>query len=250
MELIGEVVAWFADPARWTGSDSIPKRLLEHLLLSGSSVALGLSIALPVGLFIGHTGRGALLAIAVANIGRAVPSYALLFVFFPIFGLGLAGFATPFPALVLLSIPPILTNTYVGLRDVDRDLVEAARGVGMNAREMLLRVELPIALPVVIAGLRTAAVQVVATATLAALVAGGGLGRYIVDGFALRQEDRLIGGAVLVALLALATERVFTFAERRLVSPGIRRTQLAAGGPYEFAGQAPVPAGGPPGTSP
>jgi osmoprotectant transport system permease protein len=245
MELLGEVVAWFLDPARWSGSDAIPKRLLEHVALSGLAVALGLAIAFPVGLFIGHTGRGALLAIAVANIGRAVPSYALLFVFFPIFGLGLGGFATPFPALVLLAIPPILTNTYVGLRDVDREVVEAARGMGMNARQMLTRVELPIALPVAVAGLRTAAVQVVATATLAALVAGGGLGRYIVDGFALRQEQRLVGGAILVALLALVTERAFTLSERRLVSPGLRGRPEPGGQPYEFAGQAPVPAAGP-----
>jgi osmoprotectant transport system permease protein len=240
MELLGEVSAWFTDPAQWSGSNAIPKRLLEHVLLSGTAVLMGLSIGLPIGMYIGHTGRLAVVAIAVANIGRAVPSYALLFVFFPLFGLGLAGFATPFPALVLLAIPPILTNTYVGLRDIDRDVIEAGRGMGMNARQMLLGLELPIALPVVVAGLRTAAVQVVATATLAALVAGGGLGRYIVDGFALRQQERLVAGALLVALLALLTERAFTLLERRLVSPGLRGRD-ASGRPPEFAGAAAAP---------
>jgi osmoprotectant transport system permease protein len=159
--------------------------------------------------------------------------------FFPIFGLG---FGTAFPALVLLAIPPVLTNTYVGLRDVDRDTVEAARGMGMTEWQLLRSVELPIALPVIVAGARTAAVQVVATATLAALVAGGGLGRYIVDGFALQDDGRLLGGAILVALLALATERLFTLVERRLVSPGLRGASPPSDRPFEFAGQAPLPA--------
>jgi osmoprotectant transport system permease protein len=239
MEVIRLVVDWFGDPKRWTGADGIPNRLVEHVGLSGAVVIVSLAIALPVGLYIGHTGRGAIVAIGAANLGRAVPSYALLLMFFPIFGLG---FGTAFPALVLLAIPPILTNTYVGLRDVDRDTVESARGMGMTEWQLLRSVELPIALPVIVAGARTAAVQVVATATLAALVAGGGLGRYIVDGFALQDDGRLLGGAILVALLALATERVFTLVERRLVSPGLRGAAPPGGRPYEFPGQAPVPA--------
>jgi osmoprotectant transport system permease protein len=242
VEIIRLVVGWFADPARWTGSDGIPNRLIEHVGLSAFVVTVALAIALPVGLYIGHTGRGAIIAIGAANLGRAVPSYALLLMFFPLFGLG---FGTAFPALVLLAIPPILTNTYVGLRDVDRDTVEAARGMGMTDWQLLRSVELPIALRIIVAGTRTAAVQVVATATLAALVAGGGLGRYIVDGFALQDDGRLIGGAILVATLALLTERLFTLVERRLVSPGLRGTAPPGGQPYEFAGQAPLPAGPP-----
>ena len=132
------------------------------------------------------------------------------------------GFAAAFPALVVLALPPILTNTYVGLREVDRDTVEAGRAMGMRETQLLRRVELPIALPVIVTGVRVAAVQVVATATLAALVGGGGLGRFIVDGFALRQQDMLVAGAILVALLALLTERSLTFLERRVVSPGLR----------------------------
>jgi osmoprotectant transport system permease protein len=192
-------------------------------------------IALPAGLLIGHTGRGGLLTVAVANFGRAVPSYALLLVFLPIFGLG---DDAALPALVLLAIPPILVNAYTGLREVDRDLVEAGRGMGMTELQLLARVELPAAAPVIVAGLRVAAVAVIATATLAALVAGGGLGRYIADGFGLREQDRLLAGAILVALLALVVERIFTFVERRLLLPGDRRAPSAAD-------LAPAPAGGP-----
>jgi osmoprotectant transport system permease protein len=220
MELVGEVVAWFSDPASWSGSNGIPTRLVEHLRLSVAAMLVATLLALPVGLLIGHTGRGGLLAVGIANLGRAIPSYALLLVFLPIFGLG---DDAAFPALVLLAIPPILVNTYVGLREVDRDLVEAGRGMGMTELQLLTRVELPAAAPVIIAGLRTAAVAVVATATLAALVAGGGLGRYIADGFGLRDEARLVAGAILVALLALAVERAFTLVERRALLPGDRR---------------------------
>jgi osmoprotectant transport system permease protein len=233
MELLGEVAAWFADPANWSGTNGVPNRLLEHLRLSGASIAVAMLVALPIGLWIGHTGRGGAVAVGIANLGRAVPSYALLLVFLPFFGLGEA---TAFPALVLLAIPPILVNAYTGLREVDRDLVEAGRGMGMTELQLLGRVELPAAAPVIVAGLRIAAVAVVATATLAALVAGGGLGRYIADGFGLRDQPRLLAGAILVALLALAVERGLTLVERRLLLPGDRRRP----GP---AGAAPGPAG-------
>ena len=219
METVGLVATWFGSAATWTGPAGIPVRLIEHLALTAAAMALACLLALPTGLLFGHTGRGGALAIAVANIGRAVPSYALLLLLFPVFGLD---FALALPALVLLAIPPILTNAYVAVRGVDADLVEAGRGMGHGELQLMLRVELPVALPVILAGVRTAAVQVVATATLAALVAGGGLGRFIVDGFALRDDGMLIGGAVLVALLAVAVERGFAAAERRLVSPGLR----------------------------
>lgn len=219
MELIGDVVAWFTDPANWSGTTGIPNRMFEHIWLSALTVAVGAAIALPIGLFIGHTGRGALLAVSVANIGRALPSYSLLLIFFTFFGIG---FATAFPALLALTIPPILTSTYVAVREVDRDMVEAGRGMGMTEAQLLRRVELPMAMPVIVAGVRIAAVQVVATATLAALVGGGALGRFIVDGFGLQQDDQLVGGAILVAVLALLTERAFTMLERLVISPGIR----------------------------
>lgn len=230
MDLLG-VAAWFTDPASWSGTNGIPNRVFEHVWLSGLVVLVGAAIAIPAGLVIGHTGRGAFLTVSVANLGRAIPSYALLLIFFTFFGIG---FATTFPALLALTIPPILTSTYVGVREVDRDIVEAGRAMGMTELELLRRVEVPIALPVIIAGVRIAAVQVVATATLAALVGGGTLGRFIVDGFAAQLYDQLVGGAILVAVLAVLTERAFTVAERALVSPGL-------GGRERPMGSTPLP---------
>ena len=221
MELINEVVAWFGDPSNWSGTSGIINRTTEHVVLSVISVVAAILIAVPAGLFIGHTGRGAFITVTTANLGRAIPSYALLIIFVTWFGIG---FAAAFPALVVLALPPILIATYVGLREVDRDMVEAGRAMGMRETQLLRRVEVPIALPVIVSGVRVAAVQVVATATLAALVGGGGLGRFIVDGFALRQQDMLVAGAILVALLALLTERALTFLERRVVSRGLRPT--------------------------
>lgn len=219
MDLINEVAAWFTDPSNWTGTSGILNRTAEHVMLSVVSVLAALLVALPAGLFIGHTGRGSFLTVTVANLGRSIPSYALLIIFVTWFGIG---FAAAFPALVVLALPPILTTTYVGLREVDRDVVEAGRAMGMRELQLLRRVEVPIAMPVIVSGVRIAAVQVVATATLAALVGGGGLGRFIVDGFALRQQDMLVAGAILVALLALLTERSLTVLEGRVVSPGLR----------------------------
>jgi osmoprotectant transport system permease protein len=225
MEILGQAVAWFTDPANWSGPGGIPARTLEHVTLSALAVAIAVAIGVTAGLVIGHTNRGAVAIISVANLGRAVPSYALLIMFVSFLGLG---FRNALAVLVLLAIPPILTNTYAGMREVDRDLVEGGRGMGMGERQLLRRVELPLALPVIVAGTRTAAVQVIATATLAALIGGGGLGRFIVDGFAVRDEGQLVGGAILVALLALATERLFTLLERRTISPGIRMTGFQA----------------------
>lgn len=227
MEFLGDAIAWFADPLNWSGTNGIPNRLFEHIWLSALCVLIAVVVAVPVGLLIGHTGRGAFVTVSVANIGRSVPSYALLLIFFTI--VNQVGFAPAIPALVLLAIPPILTNTYVALREVDRDTIEAGRAMGMRELQLLRRVEVPIAVPAIVTGIRVAAVQVVATATLAALVGGGALGRYIVDGFARQRYDQLVAGAILVALLALVTERLLTWIEGRLVSPGLRRgTNVAA----------------------
>ena len=217
MEFLGSVAAWFADPAHWSGDDGIPTRVWEHVQLAGLSVAVAAAVALPVGLFLGHTGRGAFAAINVANLGRALPSLALLAIALPVsFALGLGlGFWPTFLALVPLALPPILTNTFVAVRGVDRDTIEAARGMGLRESQILRQVELPLALPLILGGVRTAAVNVVATATLGALVAGGALGRYIVDGLALQEYDRLFAGALLVALLAIVTEATFGIFARR-----------------------------------
>ena len=221
MDAIAALLAWIANREHWSGPSGVPNRLVEHIELSALAMLLAIVIALPIGLWIGHTGKLALVAVAVANLGRAVPSYALLLMLFPFFGFG---FSTALPALVLLAIPPMLTNTYTGIREVERDLVEAGRGMGMSERKLLTAVEVPIALPVIMAGIRTAAVQVVATAGLAALVAGGGLGRFIVDGFGLQDGGQLLAGAILVAGLAILVERVLTIVEGRMVSPGVRAT--------------------------
>lgn len=216
------VIEWFSDPLHWDGPAGIPARLLEHVQLSAMAVLIATALALPLGLYIGHARRFEFLAVSVTNIGRAIPSFGLLFLFFLVFGLGLRYPTWLRPAillpLVLLAIPPILTNTYVGIQQVDPDTLEAGRGMGMTGRRVLLGIEVPLASPLILAGLRTAAVQVVATATLAAVLAGGGLGRFIVDGFALGQSPRgraqVFAGAVLVALLAILTEVAFAILER------------------------------------
>ncbi|HUQ17783.1 MAG TPA: ABC transporter permease subunit [Candidatus Saccharimonadales bacterium] len=226
MNIITTTFFWFTDPAHWQGNDGIPTRIFEHLELSALAVIIGLAIALPAGLWLGHTGRGAFVAVNVANLGRALPSLALLALALPLafaLHLGLGFWPTLF-ALIPLTIPPILTNTYVAVRGVDREIVEAARGMGLQERTILRAVELPIALPLILSGIRTAAVNVIATATLGALVAGGGLGRYIVDGLALQEYERLFAGALLVAFLAIAVEIGMGQVDKRAVSPGIRGT--------------------------
>lgn len=239
MEFLSEVVAWFSDPVNWSGSDGIPVRVGEHLVLAVVPLLIATAIALPVGLYIGHTGRLAGLAINLSNVGRAVPTLAILIIAWlllsrPLVDLGLrreAAEVTSIIAMVALALPPIVTNTYVGLAGVDRDLVEAARGMGMSGRQVLLRVEVPVALPVMLAGLRTAAVQVVATATLGAVVGAGGIGRYLLDGLAQRRVEEMFAGAVMVALLAIATELSFAALQRRTLSPGLRAAEnLPAGG--------------------
>jgi osmoprotectant transport system permease protein len=226
MELFADGIGWLADPANWTHPrNGILLRLWEHVSLSAAALVAALAIALPVGLAIGHSGRGAGAVIAVTNIGRAVPSLGWLgLVYAPllVFGRAGLGFAPSMIALTLLAIPPIVTNTYAGMREVDADYVEAGRGMGMREIEIVRGVEIPIALPVILAGVRSSAVQVVATATLAPVVGGGTLGAFIVQGIDVRALDRVVGAAILVALLAILTEAAFALLQRRSVSPGIR----------------------------
>lgn len=232
MDFLGQVLAWYTDPAHWTGSNAIGLRLWQHLSLSAASLAAGVAIALPIGLYIGHTGRFARVTMAVSNIGRAVPSLGWLGIAFPIgtalFHRAGIGFLPAFIGLVALAIPPIVTNTYVGLRDVDPELREAARGMGMRELQLLLRVEVPVSLTVILAGIRVSAVAVVATAPLAALVGGGTLGSYIIQGLALSDEVRVFAAAVLVALLAILTELGFAWLQRRAVSPGLAGPEQAS----------------------
>jgi len=198
------------------GLHQVLQYMWEHVKLSGAAIAIACAIAIPVGLVLGHVGKGELLAISASNVGRAVPSLALIAFFVAYIGVG---FTNVMLALVLLAIPPILTNTYVGIEGVDPDTVEAARGMGLSERQVLVRLELPLAAPLIMAGVRTGAVTVVATATLAGFVGGGGLGVFLYNGFAQQgQEQQLIGGAILVAVLAILTEVGFGRLER-LVTP-------------------------------
>lgn len=214
MTELAAVVAWFADPEHWRGPGGVPTRLLEHLGLTAAAVALACAVAVPLAVWLGHVGRGGALAVNLANIGRAVPTFAVL-VLLAIGPLGFGPQAT-ITALVLFAVPPILTNGYVGMREVDRDVVEAARGLGLTPWQVVRTVELPLALPLLLNGVRLAAVQVVATATIAALVAGGGLGNIILLGFGTQDQAAVVAGALLVAAFALLTELLFVVLRRRL----------------------------------
>lgn len=220
-------IAWILDPGHWQGADGIPTRIAEHLAISIPSVLAAAALALPVGLGIGHTGRGATLAVNLANIGRAVPSYAVMVIVLPISigwnpDLGLDVVPTVV-AMILLAIPPILVNAYAGIRGVDPEIVEAARAMGMRERQIVRRLELPLALPIIVGGIRTATVQVVATATLGAIIGYGGLGRYLIDGIARNEDGRLFAGVILVAGLALAVEAGLALLQRLVTPVGVRR---------------------------
>ena len=219
MSLVTDTARWLADGEHWTGPDGVPARTAEHLYVSGSAVLLAAALALPLAFWLGHAGRGGGLVVGLSNASRAVPTFAVL-VLLVATPVGFGDRATIL-ALVLFAVPPILTNAYVGVRDVDRDAREAARGMGMSGLQLLRRVEVPLALPLVAAGLRTASVQVVATATLAAYVGGGGLGRLIADGFGRADPAMTAAGGVLVALLALVVELSLGAVQRR-VTPGPR----------------------------
>ncbi|HEY0493381.1 MAG TPA: ABC transporter permease [Candidatus Dormibacteraeota bacterium] len=223
MSLLGQVIQWFLDSRHWSGDFGVPHRITEHLLMSGGSILAAAIIALPIGIWLGHIGKGGIVAINISNMGRAIPSFALLVLAVQLVGIGWQPAAV---ALVALAIPPMVTNSYIGMGEVDADVREAARGIGMRQRAVLFRVELPIALPFIMAGIRTSAVNVVATATLAALVGWGGLGRFIIDGFSQRDDVQIIAGALIVAILSIAVEFGFTGLQRLAVPRGLRTRQF------------------------
>ncbi|MBM7169649.1 ABC transporter permease subunit [Streptomyces sp. G44] len=226
MRTLADAWTWLTDSAHWAGDDGIWHRLTQHLVLTVVCLVISCLIALPVALVLGHLGKGGALAVNLSNAGRAVPTFAVL-VLLLLTPLGRWGDGPTVVALVLFAVPPLLTNAYVGMRGVDRDVVQAARGMGMSGRQMLWRVELPLALPLVLNGVRVAAVQLVATATIAALAGGGGLGRIITAGFNLASTPQVVAGAVLVAVFALLVEAVFEVAER--VAPARTRRRGNAG---------------------
>ncbi|MER7185088.1 ABC transporter permease [Streptomyces hyaluromycini] len=213
MKTLTDAWAWLTDSAHWAGDDGIGHRLLQHLVLTVVCLVISCLIALPVALVLGHLGKGGALAVNISNVGRAVPTFAVL-VLLLLTPIGSWGEGPTVVALVLFAVPPLLTNAYVGMREVDRSIVQAARGMGMTGRQMLFHVELPLSLPLILAGVRIAAVQLVATATIAALAGGGGLGRIITAGFNLASTPMVVAGAILVAVFALIVEGVFELAER------------------------------------
>ena len=224
MNIVQLVLDWFTQPGQWSGPDGIPNRIGEHLYYSGLALLIAAVVAVPLGLLIGHTGRAGFLVVNSGNAARALPTLGLVGLAVVAFGIGLVPTLVP---LVALAIPPILVNTYEGIRQVDAELRDAAKGVGMTGREVLFKVELPVALPLIILGLRTAAIQIVSTATIAAYVGLGGLGRYIFDGLARREYEVMVGGAVLAVVLALLTEAAFALLARVTVAQGVRHRATA-----------------------
>lgn len=226
--LIVQTFDFLRDQAQWRGTDGITARLLEHVQISFVAVIAAIVLAVPLSLWLGHKRRFGLLVINVSNIGRALPSFAILVVGNQLLGLDekpVIGVVSVFLALLALAIPPIVTNTYVGISEVPDDVRDAARGMGLSEGQILRRVEIPLAIPLIMAGVRTTAVQVVATATIAAQLGSGGLGRFIIDGFATRSSGgfvKVIVGALLVALLALATELLLGLVQRALTPRGLR----------------------------
>jgi osmoprotectant transport system permease protein len=210
---------FFGNGENWSGPDGIPMRLLEHLEFSVLALVLAALIAVPLGLLIGHTGRGEVLVVVSANLARALPTLGLLVMF--VLLLGAASIWPVIIPLVLLSVPPILVNTYEGIRGVDPELRDAAYGMGLRGPQVLLRVLVPVALPLILLGCRLSAIQVVATTTVAAYTGLGGLGRYVIDGFATKDYASVVGGSVLIVLFALAVQVLFTLVQRVTVSPGV-----------------------------
>jgi osmoprotectant transport system permease protein len=220
MSAFGEALVYLNDPYNWTRPNGILDLLVEHLTISAVAVLAAMVVALPIGIALGTSGRGGGAIVVVSNVSRAVPTLALL-TLFAVSPIGFGNRATTI-ALAVFAIPPILTNTYVGFRGVDADVREAARAMGMHRRQITARVDLPLALPLVMTGIRTAAVQVVATAGLAALVGGGGLGRLVNLGFGQQNYGLILSGAILIAGLALLTELVLVLVSW-LLAPGPRR---------------------------
>jgi osmoprotectant transport system permease protein len=220
VSVFNDAVLYLNDPFNWTRPGGILDLLVQHLRVSAAAVLAAAVLAIPCGIALGRSTRGAGAIVVLSNVSRAVPTLALLTVF-AVTPIGFSDAATII-ALAVFAFPPMLTNTFVGFREVDPDVREAARAMGMSRRQMLTRVEFPLALPLVMTGVRTAAVQVVATATLAALVGGGGLGRIINLGFGQQDLGQILAGALLVAVLALLTEALLVLLSWA-VTPGPRR---------------------------
>jgi osmoprotectant transport system permease protein len=222
--VVDDAVTWLNDPLNWSGRSGIPARLVEHLGMSAVAVLIAAAVALPLGVALGHARRGGGLAVMLANASRALPTLALLLIFAST-AIGFGNRATVVAAAVF-AVPPILTNAYTGVLGVDPDVRDAARGMGLSPTRSLLQMELPLAVPLIAAGLRTATVQVIATVPLAALVGGGGLGPIIVSGFANRRFGQVLAGAVLVTAVCLLAEAVLAVAQRAVTPAGLRTARV------------------------
>jgi osmoprotectant transport system permease protein len=209
MNFLTQALAYLTTASNWFGPVGLGARVLEHLEYTAAAVVVSALIAVPVGLIVGHTGHGTLVVVSLVNALRALPTLGVLLLAVLLWGLGLV---PPIVALMLLGIPPLLAGTYAGIAAVDRTVVDAARSMGMTELRVLLRVEVPNALPLIVGGLRTAALQVVATATVAAYASLGGLGRYLIDGIKVRQFHIALVGALMVAALALILDGALAFA--------------------------------------
>lgn len=224
--MIGQTWQWLTDPGSWSGPGGILAQAGTHLRISLVSLLLACAVAVPVGLYIGHTGRGRWLAINLAGAFRAIPSLGVLFIAIMLLLPRLRGeLAYELPVilvLILLAVPPILSGTYAGVESVDPAARDAARGVGMTGPQVLRQVEIPAAMPLLLSGLRSAMLQIIATATIAAVVGVGGLGRFLIDGQASRRYEVMAGGALTVAALALLVDLVLALLQRWVVSPGLR----------------------------
>lgn len=216
---------WLTSGGSWAGTDGIWHRLVQHLEYSGSSLLIAAVIAIPVGLWIGHTGRGRVLVVGLANGVRSIPTLGLLFIVLlllaPHITSGDAFLIPSIAVLVVLAIPPLLAGAYAGVEQVDPAARDAARGMGLTPWQVLWQIEVPCAMPLMFGGIRSAALQVVATATIAATVSVGGLGRFLIDGLAYRDYSMMAGGALLVGLLAIAVDAVLAGVQRLVVSPGL-----------------------------
>lgn len=221
-----DAFAWILDPAHWVGPDGIPTRIAEHLAYTGLTVLIAIVVAVTLGLYIGHTGRWRGISIAATGALRALPTLGLLTYLAIAFGFGIRLALIPtIIVLVVLAIPPLLAGAYSGIESVDSRTVDAARSMGMTEWQILWKVEIPLALPLIIGGIRSAVLQVVATATVAAYISLGGLGRYIIDGLPVRDYTKVLVGALLVTLLALVLEGILIVIQRLTVPAGVRAIQ-------------------------
>ena len=224
MNLFLDALAWLSDPANWSGPGSIPQRIAEHLWISLVVLVIASAIALPVGAVVGHTGRGREPAVRVSGGLRALPTLGVLTLFALWLGIGLQA---PILALMILAIPPLLAGAYAGFESVDRRTIDAARAMGMRELQIVGKVELPLSLPIVVGGIRSATLQIIATATLAAYVADFGLGRFIFEGLKIRNYGEMLGGSILVIILALVVDGCFAIIQRLVVPAGVQATRSA-----------------------